>query len=73
MCRIGAIKSREPVSPALALRLMQPQQEGHDNSGFALVMQDLQGVFSHYKDKPRRWPHLCGRSFGCAHWRAYEA
>lgn len=31
---------------------MQPQQEGHDNSGFALVMQDLEGVFGHYKDKP---------------------
>lgn len=52
MCRIGAIKSLDPVSPAMALKLMQPQQEGHDNSGFALVMQDLQGVFSHYKDKP---------------------
>ncbi len=31
---------------------MLPQQEGHDNSGFALVMQDLEGVFGHYKDKP---------------------
>ncbi len=36
----------------MALKLMLPQQEGHDNSGFALVMQDLEGVFSHYKDKP---------------------
>ena len=52
MCRIGSIKSIRPISPALALKLMQPQQEGHDNSGFALVMQDLEGVFSHYKDKP---------------------
>lgn len=52
MCRIGSIKSTKPVSPALALKLMQAQQEGHDNSGFALVMQDLEGVFSHYKDKP---------------------
>ena len=40
------------MSPGLALKLMRPQQEGHDNSGFALVMQDLEGVFSHYKDKP---------------------
>jgi len=31
---------------------MLPQQEGHDNSGFAMVMQDLSGVFSNYKDKP---------------------
>ena len=31
---------------------MLPQQEGHDNSGFAMVMQDLEGVFAHYKDKP---------------------
>lgn len=52
MCRIGSIKSLTPVPPSLALRLMLPQQEGHDNSGFALVLQDLDGVFAHYKDKP---------------------
>ena len=52
MCRIGSIKSKTPVQPSLALRLMLPQQEGHDNSGFAMVMQDLYGVFSGYKDKP---------------------
>lgn len=52
MCRIGSIKCLDPVQPASALRLMLPQQEGHDNSGFALVMQDLEGVFGHYKDKP---------------------
>lgn len=52
MCRIGSIKSKTPVHPSLALELMLPQQEGHDNSGFALVMQDLDGVFAHYKDKP---------------------
>ena len=52
MCRIGAIKSKMPIQPSMALRLMLPQQEGHDNSGFAMVMQDLSGVFSLYKDKP---------------------
>ena len=52
MCRIGAIKSKVPVQPSMALRLMLPQQEGHDNSGFAMVMQDLYGIFSIYKDKP---------------------
>ena len=52
MCRIGSIKSLNPIHPSLALKLMLPQQEGHDNSGFALVMQDLEGFFSHYKDKP---------------------
>ena len=52
MCRIGSIKSKKPIQPSLALRLMLPQQEGHDNSGFAMVMQDLYGVFSAYKDKP---------------------
>jgi glutamate synthase domain-containing protein 1 len=36
----------------MALRLMLPQQEGHDNSGFAMVMQDLEGVFAPHKDKP---------------------
>ena len=52
MCRIGAIKSVNPVHASKALSLMLPQQEGHDNSGFAMVMQDLEGVFSPYKDKP---------------------
>lgn len=52
MCRIGSIKSIKPVHPSLAIKLMESQQEGHDNSGFALVMQDLEGVFAHYKDKP---------------------
>ncbi|MDR1660624.1 MAG: glutamate synthase [Desulfovibrio sp.] len=52
MCRIGAIKSRTPLHPSMALRLMLSQQEGHDNSGFAMVMQDLAGVFAPYKDKP---------------------
>ena len=52
MCRIGAIKSKVPVEPAKALYLMLPQQEGHDNSGYAMVMQDLYGVFEHHKDKP---------------------
>lgn len=33
-------------------KLMIPQQEGYDNSGFAIVLQDLYGVFQHYKDKP---------------------
>ena len=31
---------------------MLPQQEGHDNSGFAMVMHDLYGIFSAHKDKP---------------------
>ena len=52
MCRIGSIKSKIPFHPSLALRLMIPQQEGHDNSGFAMVMQDLYGVFGAHKDKP---------------------
>lgn len=52
MCRIGAIKSRTPVHPSTALYLMQSQQKGHDNSGFAMVMQDLYGVFADYKEKP---------------------
>ena len=52
MCRIGSIKSKVPIQPSKALHLMLPQQEGHDNSGFAMVMQDLYGIFSDYKDKP---------------------
>lgn len=52
MCRIGAIKSKDYVHPSKALYLMQSQQKGHDNSGFAMVMQDLGGVFGDYKDKP---------------------
>jgi glutamate synthase domain-containing protein 1 len=36
----------------MALQLMQSQQKGHDNSGFAMVMQDLGGIFESYKHLP---------------------
>jgi glutamate synthase domain-containing protein 1 len=52
MCRIGAIKSKNYIYPSKALYLMRSQQKGHDNSGFAMVMQDLGGVFANYKDLP---------------------
>jgi len=52
MCRIGAIKSRNYVHPSQALQLMQSQQKGHDNSGFAMVMHDLGGIFENYKHLP---------------------
>ena len=52
MCRMAAIKSKNPVPPALTLRMMQAMQKGHDNSGFAMVMQDLGGVFENYKKFP---------------------
>jgi len=31
---------------------MRSQQKGHDNSGFAMVMQDLGGIFEDYKELP---------------------
>lgn len=52
MCRIGSIKSKKYIHPSLALKLMRSQQKGHDNSGFAFVMQDLGGIFENYKDLP---------------------
>ena len=52
MCRIGAIKSKKYIHPSQALLLMRSQQKGHDNSGFAMVMQDLGGIFKDYKDLP---------------------
>ena len=52
MCRIGAIKSKKYIHPSMALKLMRSQQEGHDDSGFAFVMQDLGGIFESYKDLP---------------------
>jgi glutamate synthase domain-containing protein 1 len=52
MCRIGALKSRHYMHPSKALLLMQSQQKGHDNSGFAMVMQDLGGIFKEYKHLP---------------------
>jgi len=52
MCRIGAIKSLNYVHPSLALQLMQSQQKGHDNSGFAMMMQDLGGIFADVKHLP---------------------
>lgn len=36
----------------MALKLMRSQQEGHDDSGFAFVMQDLGGIFESYKELP---------------------
>lgn len=52
MCRIGAIKSKNFIHPNKALYLMQSQQKGYDNSGFAIVMQNLGGIFYDYKQKP---------------------
>ena len=52
MCRIGAIKSKNYIHPCKALQLMRSQQKGHDNSGFAMIMQDLGGIFEHYKGLP---------------------
>jgi len=52
MCRIGAIKSKNYIHPSKSLLLMRSQQKGHDNSGFAMVMQDLGGKFENYKDLP---------------------
>ena len=52
MCRLAAIKSETPVAPILALRMMQAMQKGHDNSGFAMVMQDLGGAFANFKRFP---------------------
>ena len=52
MCRIGAIKSKKYLHSSIALKLMRSQQKGHDNSGFAFVMQDLGGIFSAYKNLP---------------------
>ena len=52
MCRIGAIKSLNYVHPSQALLLMQSQQKGHDNSGFAMIMHDLGGIFEAYKHLP---------------------
>jgi glutamate synthase domain-containing protein 1 len=52
MCRIAAVKSKEPISPAPILQMMAAMQKGHDNSGFAMVMQDLDGVFAEHKTVP---------------------
>jgi len=52
MCRIAAIKSKDPVSPAPILQMMMAMQTGHDNSGFAMVMQDLDGAFAAHKAQP---------------------
>ncbi len=52
MCRMASCKSRTPVAPVLMLRMMLAMQKGHDNSGFAMVMQDLGGAFSSFKRFP---------------------
>jgi glutamate synthase domain-containing protein 1 len=52
MCRIAAIKSNKPLSSAPIMRMMAAMQKGHDNSGFAMVMQDLDGAFAPHKEYP---------------------
>ena len=52
MCRLAAIKSQTPVASVLALRMMLAMQKGHDNSGFAMVMQDMGGAFANFKRFP---------------------
>jgi len=52
MCRIAAVKAIDPISPAPILQMMTAMQKGHDNSGFAMVMQDLDGVFAPHKAHP---------------------
>ncbi len=52
MCRMAAIKSKDPVPPALTLRMMLAMQKGHDNSGFAMTLQDLGGAFAEFKKFP---------------------
>lgn len=52
MCRIGALKSKNYIHPSMVLKLMRSQQKGHDNSGFAVMMQDLGGIFENYKNLP---------------------
>jgi hypothetical protein len=52
MCRIAAIKSIKPIPASSTLHMMLAMQEGHDNSGFAMVMQDLEGAFAGVKDLP---------------------
>ncbi|MBN2427180.1 MAG: glutamine amidotransferase family protein [Deltaproteobacteria bacterium] len=52
MCRIGAIKSKNYFHPSRIFLLMQSMQKGHDNSGFAMVMQDLGGIFKGFKNYP---------------------
>jgi hypothetical protein len=52
MCRIAAIQSKHPIQPASILQMMTAMQEGHDGSGFAMVMQDLAGEFGAHKENP---------------------
>src|SRR5512136_2313403 len=52
MCRMAAIKSGQPLAPVHVLRMMLAMQKGHDNSGFAMVMQDLGGAFEDFKRFP---------------------
>jgi hypothetical protein len=52
MCRIAAIQSKQPLPPAPILQMMTAMQEGHDGSGFAMVMQDLAGGFAAQKENP---------------------
>ncbi len=52
MCRMASIKSNTPIAPVQVLRMMLAMQKGHDNSGFAMVMQNLGGAFQGFGKFP---------------------
>ncbi len=52
MCRLSAITSKEYFSPLENIAALETMKEGHDGSGLGLLMKDLGGVFTDFKDYP---------------------
>ena len=52
MCRLAAITSDEYFSPMENVHALNTMKEGHDGSGMGLVLKDLGGAFSEFKDLP---------------------
>ena len=52
MCRLAAIVSEDYFSPYENILALETMKEGHDGSGLGLILRDLGGVFTEFKEYP---------------------
>jgi len=52
MCRLVAITSNEYLSPMEGVLALETMHEGHDGSGMGLILKNLGGEFSDFKNHP---------------------
>ncbi len=52
MCRLSAITSSDYISPMENILALETMKEGHDGSGLGLMLKDMAGPFSDFKQYP---------------------